>query len=218
MSEPLVSPLFLFRFSAPLLKSETLWPLPDGLAAGHTLPALGGLADRPQFATVSGGWNADGLVFTVEVKGKHQTPWCRTGRIDASDGFHLWIDTRDTHNVHRATRFCHYFVFLPAGDGGGQLEPYAGALRINRARGEPNPVAADMLKVSSKVTSTGYTLTAYISRGALTGYDPAEHPRLGFNYLIQDKELGDQPFTLSRDYPMMEDPSLWSSLELIQAE
>jgi len=153
-------------------------------------------------------------VFTADVQGKRAAPWCRAGRIDASDGFHLWIDTRDTHNVHRATRFCHYFVFLPAGDGGGQLEPYAGMLRINRARGEPNPVAADMLKVEAEVTTAGYTLTAHIPRSALTGYDPAEHPRLGFSYLIQDKELGDQPFALSREYPVMEDPSLWSSLEL----
>ena len=31
------------------------------------------------------------------------------------------IDTRDVRNVHRATRFCHRFLFLPTG-GGNRLD------------------------------------------------------------------------------------------------
>ena len=30
----------------------------------------------------------------------------------------VWIDTRNTQNIHRAGRFCHRFAFLPVGAGG----------------------------------------------------------------------------------------------------
>jgi len=48
----------------------------------------------------------------------------------------------------------------------------------------------------------------------LTGFDPAENPRLGFFYWLKDTELGSQSLTASRDFPVAEDPSLWSVLEL----
>ena len=70
-------------------------------------------------------WNKEGLLFVLNVTGKKQSPWCRPTRMEDSDGLQLWIDTRDSHTVHRANRFCHRFQFLPFGGGHRLDEPIA---------------------------------------------------------------------------------------------
>ncbi len=60
--------------------------------------------------------------------------------LDSSDGLRVWIDTRDTHNIHRASRFCHQFVFLPTGGGPRLDQPVAEQTLINRARENATPV------------------------------------------------------------------------------
>jgi hypothetical protein len=57
-------------------------------------------------------------------------------------------------------------------------------------------------------------LEAFIAAAALTGFDPQEHPRLGFNYRIVDRELGEQTLSVGSPMPFQEDPSLWATLEL----
>ena len=161
-------------------------------------------------------WNEAGLTFGVRVVGKRQTPWCRENRIDESDGLHIWLDTRDTHNIHRAGRFCHYFVFLPDGGGRGD-EPIAAQLLINRARENARPVPPNMLRVRSRKLADGYQLEAHIPAAALTGFDPAEHPRLGFMAAVTDRELGLRTFACPPEFPFRDDPSVWATLELKQA-
>src|SRR5688572_27277440 len=101
MSDRLIAPRGLFRFSAPCLYREKLWT-PRGLQLPeeHRLPDLGALDDRPDFADVRAAWSEEGLAFSVRVQGKRQAPWCRDGQMDESDGLQVWIDTRDTHNIH----------------------------------------------------------------------------------------------------------------------
>ena len=48
------------------------------------------------------------------------------------------------------------------------------------------------------------------------GFEPAEHPRLGFTYAVIDRELGEQTFSVGRPMPYDEDPSLWATLELVR--
>ena len=62
-------------------------------------------------------WSEAGLAFSVRVEGKKHPSWCRETKLEDSDALQLWIDTRDTHNIHRASRFCHRFIFLPGGGG-----------------------------------------------------------------------------------------------------
>ena len=50
---------------------------------------------------------------------------------------------------------------------------------------------------------------------ALTGFDPQEHPRLGFTYAVMDRELGKQTFNIGAGMPFDEDPGLWATLELV---
>jgi hypothetical protein len=159
-------------------------------------------------------WSEAGLGLTVHVRGKRQPPWCRSTRPEDSDGVRIWIDTRDVHNVHRAGRFCHAFVFLPAGAGSRLADPAALWVPIHRAREQPRPIREGQLQVRSEKRPDGYTLHAFIPADALTGFEPQEHPRLGFNYAIVDRELGLDTFSVGQPLPYDEDPSLWATLEL----
>lgn len=87
-------------------------------------------------------------------------------------------------------------------------------LPIHRAREHPNPVREKLLQSHCKLLSDGYILEAWIPAEALTGFDPAEHPRLGFTYAVMDRELGEQTFGVGSPMPYQEDPSLWATLEL----
>ena len=72
----------------------------------------------------------------------------------------------------------------------------------------------ELLRVRSTKQPDGYTLEAMIPAEALTGFDPTDHPRLGFTYAVVDRELGWQTFTVGPEFPFVEDPSLWGTLEL----
>ncbi len=215
MSSSLLPQRFLFRFAMPCRYRDPLWSA-DGAALDEhcRLVPLAELESRASPAEVCAAWSEAGLAFSVEVQGKQQSPWCRAGRPEDSDGLHLFIDTRDVHTIHRAGRFCHHFVFLPFGDGSRLQRPVAQWLSIHRAREHPRPVKPEQLKVRSQRREDGYRLEAFIPAEALTGFDPSEHPRLGFNYALVDRELGEQTLAVGSPMPYQEDPSLWATLEL----
>jgi hypothetical protein len=216
MTEHLLSPRLLFRFSLPCLRHEPLWPKGGAtLGPEFTLPALGDLDQDRRFAEVRAAWSPEGLAFTVRVEGKRQQPWCRDSRPDESDGLRVFLDTRDTHNVHRASRFCHGFIFMPAGTGRALDEPAAEPMLINRAKENAKPVRPGVLQARREKRVDGYILDAFIPAVALHGFDPSEHPRLGFNYAVVDRELGIQSLSCSVEFPYAEDPSLWTTLELM---
>src|SRR5579885_3557441 len=114
----LLTPRFLFRFAVPCRRCEPLWTDQGApLTAEHAIPGLAALDHEHDFAEVRAAWSPAGLAFWVQVTGKTQPPWCREARPDESDGLRVWIDTRDTKNIHRASRFCQAFIFMPAGAG-----------------------------------------------------------------------------------------------------
>jgi hypothetical protein len=219
MTHRLLAPTFLFRFAAPLRYRKTIWsPRGAMLEEAYTLPSFGELEGRPLFADVRAAWNKTGIAFSVEVVGKKQPPWCRESRLEDSDGFQVWIDSRDAHNIHRASRFCHRFAFLPAGGGRSLKEPVAALASISRAKEEPKPVRPNLLKAITKRSNDGYHLQAFVPTEAITGFDPDEHPKIGFTYAVVDRELGWQTFSVGPEFPFVEDPSLWGSLELTDAD
>jgi len=218
MSHDLMSPTFLFRFAVPCRCRRVVWDdQGTALEPRFRIPSFGELEGKAVFADVRAAWNHTGLSLSVRVAGKTQTPWCRAERAEDSDGLHLWLDTRDTHNIHRASRYCHRFAFLPLGDGPQFRRPTALWLPINRAKDDPKQVSAGTLPVRSQLHTDGYTLEAHVPAKAMTGFDPAEHPRLGFFYAVMDRELGWQTFTVGPEFPFAEDPSLWGTLELEEA-
>ena len=108
MSQPLLPTRFLFRFGAV--------PLPPRSARSRrscrsSADGLGELEGQKSMADVRAAWSEAGLAFSVRVEGKRHPNWCREGELEDSDALQVWIDTRDTHNIHRASRFCHRFVF-----------------------------------------------------------------------------------------------------------
>jgi hypothetical protein len=217
MSEPLIPPRALFRFAAPCRYRDPLWTAKAGaLDESFRLPNLGELDRQPNFADVRAAWSEEGLLFLARVAGKRRSVVCDERRLTDSDGLQIWIDTRATPNIHRATRFCHRFVCLPSGGGRRRDEPVADQLLINRARENARPVRPGDLKCRSERRVDGYVLELWIPSGALTGFDPSEHPRLGFTYLVLDQELGEQTFTVGSELPFDEDPSLWGTLELVK--
>ena len=217
MSEQLIAPPFLFRFSIPCLFTKKAWST-EGvqLDTRFRLPSFqSALGAGPQFADLRLAWRNDGIVFHLQVRGKKQSPWCRESRLDDSDGLSLWIDTRDTQSIHRAGRFCHRFVFLPQGEGAKLERPVAELLNIHRAKENPKQPQRGALQVRSERRVDGYLMQGFIPATAMTGYDPTEHLRLGFYYAVTDRELGWQTFSLGAEYPFQSDPSLWGTLELV---
>jgi len=216
MSEALLAPTFLFRFADPCHYRQKVGSKGGiELDEADVLPSFGELEGKPLFADLRAAWSEEGLVFVLQVAGKKQLPWCRATRIEDSDGLQVWIDTRNAHNIHRASRFCHRFAFLPAGEGRKLDEPVAVLLAINRAKESPKEIARNALQVKAVRHHDGYALQAFIPAAAMTGFDPSEHPRLGFSYAVIDRELGWQTFSIGPEFPFTEDPSLWGSLELV---
>ncbi len=158
-ADRLIAPRFLFRFSVDVHRREPVWLVRGVKATGplldesYRLIAPGQLDGERAFAEVRMGWSPEGLVWTVRVEGKHQHPWCRESRPTESDGLQVWVDTRATSGVHRASRFCHRFAFLPCGGGRGAAEPVAEQLLIHRARENSRPVRPRELQVRAKLLS-----------------------------------------------------------------
>ena len=104
------------------------------LSDAYQLPNFGTFENQVEFAKVRVGWSEEGLFVWAEIFGKEQSLWCRDTQLLESDGLQIWIDTRDTHNVHRASKFCHWFVLLPTGGGPRNESPMANMLKINRCK------------------------------------------------------------------------------------
>ena len=214
-TSPLIPARFLFRYSIPCLRQDPLWTESGArLKDEHRLLNLAELENEKPYAEVRAAWSEAGLAFSVKVEGKRQQPWCRDSRPDESDGLRIWIDTRDTHNIHRASRFCHQFLFLPTGSGRALDEPVAEQMLINRAKEHAKPVRPGVLKVRREKRVDGYLMDCLIPATALSGWDPVEHPRLGFTYAVCDREMGEQTFNCPIEFAYRDDPSLWATLEL----
>ncbi len=211
MNAPRLPARFFFRFSAPCRYRDPLWT-PAGAALGeeHRLIAPALLDAASLWADVRAAWSEAGLAFVALVRGSGAPPRRDGETPEDADGLHLWIDTRDVHNVHRAGRFCHRFAVLPG------TRPTCEFLPIHRAREQPNPIRPGLLRAHCQRLENGYNLEALIPAEALTGFDPAEHPRLGFTYAVIDGTLGEQTFSVGSPLPYCEDPSLWATLELVR--
>jgi len=244
---PVVPHRFLFRFAMPVPRIEERAsgsPPFLNLDDVPALPDFGTLDDAAPFAEIRAGWNEAGIGFRVAVSGK-KMPLAETpDEPRESDGFQLWLDTRNTQTIHRASRFCHHFAFLPspslwtpqqanraegsksakaakAASEKGRTAPSRKAatasahqLAIAQAKEDPPFTRAGLLRAASEPVPGGYVLDIWVPAECLTGYDPEANPLLGFYYLVRDAELGEQSLGVGREFPFDHDPSLWSTLEL----
>jgi len=197
-----------YRAVAPRIDGDT-----DKWTEAELLPQWGELDEQPEFAAVWACWNERGLFVACKVENKRKPLRCEPKSFWTSDHLRLCTDTRDARTNKRATRFCQQFYFLPTGGGKSKDQPVAGSTPIRQARENAPPVSAG-IEVASIVARTGYSLEAHIPADALHGFDPAEHPRLGFYYMLEDTEHGQQYLTIGDDLYWYVDPSTWATAVL----
>ena len=208
---------FLFRWSFAakrLAKSPSgtgrLLDLPDD----YELPSLAELQGGPSFAKVKMGWNEEGIGLSFTIEQKSRPPKFVAGELLLCDRVQIWIDTRNTQNVHRATRFCHCFVLLPLSDAK-RNQPIVRSVLIPRSREDAVLPKAEFVKAQVEVSPTGYRIDAWFPEKTFTGYDPVPNPKIGFHYAVYDNELGEQTLAVGSEFPYESDPSLWQTVELI---
>jgi hypothetical protein len=220
---PVVPHRFLFRYSIPVSHAElraggmrSFLDLDDA----PFLPDIGSLDEASAFAKIQAGWNESGIGFRVSVTGKKMPIAEIPDEPRESDGFQVWLDTRNTQTIHRASRFCHHFAFLPdcapSLSRGGRKKGTGAAYQfsIALAKEDVPSTRAGLLRAASQSVPGGYVLDAWIPTECLAGFEPESNPLLGFYYVVRDAELGEQFLAVGRDFPFDHDPSLWSTLEL----
>jgi len=180
----------------------------------EALPKLGEIDGTSDFADVWACWDECGLYVACRVTEKKRPLRCDPRKFWLGDNLRLCTDTRDTRTVKRATRFCQQFYFLPAGGGNDGKQAVAGAAKIQRAREEAPPIQAEKIVVVSVVEPGGYSLEAHLPAECLNGFDPVDHPRMGFYYILEDGDHGQQYLTVSDDLNWHVDPSTWSTARL----
>jgi hypothetical protein len=186
-----------------------LLDLPDSCR----LPELPRLSDLEPWAEVRSAWNPRGLAVQVEVRVRSDSPPGNLPRPNASAALHLWIDTRDTRSIHRATRFCHHYAATLAASGSG-LAVDIDRRPIPRASAEPTAARPETIHARAERSAQRWLLELFFPPTALDGFDPETNRRLGFHYLVSCPSRGEQPLIPAPELPITENPSLWPTLEL----
>ncbi len=216
----LLPPVFWFRYSFDCLlvqdiprkdKQSGLLNLPDSCRLIDTVS----IAGQKAWAELRVGWNPGGLGIQVTTSGK-QSPYVYDSEVpEASDGLQLWIDTRDTRTIHRASRFCHRYSAIVVPSGKTFLGVELRHREINRAATEPSGIRADRVLTNAVRTPDGWKLELFFPPSTLSGFDPDVNRRLGFYAIATDPLRGEQSLGPDRDFPTAEDPSLWNTLVLV---
>jgi hypothetical protein len=219
MSTPLLPQAFWFRLSIPCRRIDglprtgprgRLLDLPESCA----LPDLSQLEGGRSWAEVRVAWNPSGLAVAIEAGGKTGPITFEQGSALAN-GAQIWIDTRDTRGIHRASRFCHRFtVKLSPGGSRSALEVELAQRPIARAVADAPTCKIETLSARAERLPGGWRLELFFPAEALHGFDPETNRRLGFAYQVTDPDREDQFLGVGREFPIGEDPSLWSTLEL----
>ena len=220
-----IPPALAFHFEFPVRHLKALpkkGPRLLDLADDFRLPWPGATLSASDIETsidLRIAWNTSGLGITYVVSGKRQRPVAALAERPAEgDCLQVWIDTRNTQTIHRATRFCHQFCLLPTGDSQSGQRPRIHQLPIARAVEDAPQHEPDSFRISSEVTSQGYTLDAWLPAKVLNGFDVEVCSQLGFYCVLRDSELGEQSLTVGTEFPVATDPSLWQTLDLQAAE
>lgn len=204
----------LFRFELPIHRFKRA-PKIDGRLDDwddrYRLPPLGGIDDASEWGDVYVGWSEAGLFVACRVTDKSSPLRCDPKRFWKGDNLRIMTDMRDTRNIHRASRFCQHFYFLPAGGGRDGEDPLAASAKVSRANENAPVIGPGRISVACEVTSTGYSLEAHIPADCLAGFDPLDNPRIGLYTMLEDGDHGQQYLTVGDDMPWWVDPSLWAT-------
>jgi hypothetical protein len=219
VAKTLLPQAFWFRFAAPCTRVEAipransasgLLALPESC----TLPDLKPLDGGASWAEVRVGWNSGGLGIAVLADGVTAQQLAER-RPEGFAVAQFWVDTRDTRNVSRATKFCHRFVVrIDRGSSRGRLDVQVAQRAISRAVADSPIGRSDDIPVRVELGRTTWLLELFLSAQTLNGFDPDTNRRLGFAYQVTDFVREDQFLGMGRDFPVADNPSLWTTLEL----
>lgn len=223
ISTPLAAETLSADYQIPFVQR---YPLPTrfggGLSATGNDGNAGGEKESKENASFDFriGWLDRGLVLTAILSGRSAPPVCDPARPETCDGLRFFFDTRDVRDIHRATKYCHRFLFLPTDttvrrDTAG---PCALWLPIHRAKAIPNPVDVGKFRLASEIGPDTWKISAFLPAETLTGYDPKDHSRMALWFFALDSQLGRFALQHPGTFPAEEDPSLWSAVELAGEE
>jgi hypothetical protein len=219
MTTPLLPQSFWFRLSVPCRRVSGIPRAATkgailGLDAACSLPETAALDGKPSWADVRVAWNPSGLGIQVETA-KSTIPAETDEAAEGMHGLQVWVDTRDTRNVSRATRFCHRFsARLVRGKGRSALGVEVAQRPIARAVADAPLCRPEILAARAERLKQGWRIELFLPAEALQGFDPETNRRLGFAYQVTDHDREDQYLGVGREFPVGENPSLWTTLEL----
>ena len=216
----IVPPSLLFQYQLAVPRIDgiprvkgTLLDLPE--ASTLFVPSsLQGLDSHLQLRLA---WNTNGLGLRVDVGGKKLTPSGRRRDLRSSDHIQVFVDTRHTANVHRATEYCSAVVVLPSDDDEDD-QPTVAFVEIAQQRVTRNDRSGNKCRAKLQLRNDGYSLELWLPASQLPGFaDVAEIGHLGFYLIVEDTELGQLPLSIGGDFPVSYDPSTWLQLHLLPA-
>lgn len=220
MSKALLPQAFWFRLAASCPRVDDI-PRPDqrkpllDLPESSRLPQGSRLDGKTPWAEVRLAWNPRGLGVSVTAEGLADGQ-LGVDRVEGFADVQIWVDTRDTRDVSRATRFCHRFAASIRLKGQGKkLEVQVTQKPIARAVADPPMTRAGEIEARADLARNGWSLEVFLPASVLNGYDPETNRRLGFAYQVSDHLREDQFLTVGRDFPIGENPSLWTTVELV---
>ncbi len=206
---PAITPVNFFQlaFDCDPLEGAREFPSLDVSQKRYLFPSTAMLCEEERFADFFMGWSPEG----IEVLAHVQVPFKVVSypAISRGDSLELFFDTRDLKSSGYNSRFCHHFFFLPEAVEG------VVAQEITRFRLEETHELCDPkeLKVKTRFAEKGYELHVFIPSHCLYGYDPVQMNRIGFTYRMNRAVGPPQHLSvMSQDYPIEQQPSLWSSV------
>jgi len=213
----IVPPSFLFQYQLSVPRIDDLprkkgrgLQLPD--TARVFVPAT--MNDGVAGLNVRLAWNPDGVGMELIVRGKKLEISGRRSDLKHSDHVLVFIDTRQTANVHRATQFCTALQILPS-DEAADDRPTAQLIDIAQQRGTHREQDAKGVVLAVELVSDGYRLELWIPAAQMPGFaETPEIGHLGFYVVVEDTELGQLPLSIGDDFPVAHDPSTWLQLNL----
>ena len=182
----------------------------------YLVPDLMGVEGLESHADLYMAWNDEGLYFGLQVKRKTHYK-IDPKNYDRGDCLELFLDTRDLKDVHRATRYCHHFYFLPGGSGKDGKSPIGRQTSIERAREQAPPCPEESIQVALRRLKRSYQMEIKLPALGLNGFQPREFNRLGFTYLLHDSQRGLQTWSAGRDKLATQDPASWGTIEFASA-
>ncbi len=167
MTKALLPQAFWFRIAAACPRVEDM-PLQDrrkrllDLPASCTVPEGDRLEGRDPWAEVRIGWNPRGMGILVRAAG-FDDQQLAADRVEGFADVQLWIDTRDTRDVSRATRFCHRFATsIRLRNPGRKLVAEIAQKPIARAVADPPMARSSDLEARAELGRYGWTLEVFL--------------------------------------------------------